>query len=249
MAAKDIIAIEGLKVDCIVGVYPDERDRLQPLNVDLRMFLDTRRAGDEQRLAHTVDYAAVASQIAFLLQSCRFYMLETAARVLTRHLLAPPGPDEKRARVDEVELRLTKPYALAGRGVPSLEVHRSAADVSLAQETSDFGTIDIIDETKQLGVYRLNIAPGETIPLHVHHRMDEAEMTLTEGLHVQRTERRAGTVHRWPRGAAHVYDNPMSKWASVLCVDTPPFIRDDEVRVDGEPAQVRPEPPFIAGAP
>ena len=90
--ARDVIRIQGLRVDCVVGVYPHERHRVQPLEVDVAMTLDTRRAGQRERLAHTVDYAATANQIAFLLRSCRFYMLETAARALTRLLLAPPAP-------------------------------------------------------------------------------------------------------------------------------------------------------------
>ena len=43
---RDVIAIEGLVVDCVVGVYPHERDKLQPLRVDLYLELDTRAAGE-----------------------------------------------------------------------------------------------------------------------------------------------------------------------------------------------------------
>src|SRR5947207_14015874 len=103
-APPDVIAIEGLSVDCVVGVYPHERSVPQPLLIDLRMALDTSRAGESQRLRMTVDYAQVASQIAFLLQSCRFHMLETAAHALTRYLLAPPAPGAHRPRVQDVTL-------------------------------------------------------------------------------------------------------------------------------------------------
>ncbi|MGF1466539.1 MAG: dihydroneopterin aldolase [Sandaracinaceae bacterium] len=244
-ADLDVIAIEGLTVDCVVGVYPQERDRPQPLRVDVRLVLDTRPAGREQRLALTVDYAAVASQIAFLLQSCRFFMLETAARVLTRHLLAPPGPGERRAQVSSVTLRLTKPYALSGHGVPSLEVTRAADDFTYGEETKPFGTVDILDETRQVGVYRLNVAPGRGIPLHVHRRMDEAEMVLTDGLLCQGRPAPAGTVRRWPKEAPHRYDNPTDRWQSLLCVDSPPFIPEDEIEVEGTAADIKAEPPLI----
>src|SRR5688572_3594592 len=108
-APPDVIAIEGLYVDCVVGVYPHERSEPQPLRIDLRMALDTARAGSGQRLRNTIDYAMVASQIAFLLQSCRFHLLETAAHALTRYLLAPPAASEDRPRLHDVTLRLTKP--------------------------------------------------------------------------------------------------------------------------------------------
>ncbi len=246
--ARDVIAIEGLRVDCVVGVYPHERDRVQPLEIDVSMTLDTRRAAASEKLSLTVDYAATANQIAFLLRSCRFYMLETAASVLARLLLAPPAPGEQRARIEEVSLRLIKPYALAGHGVPSLTVRRNAKEVSLTHETKKFGTVDIIDETRHVGIYRLNIAPGRSIPLHVHRKMHESELILGDGLFCQDKPVPAGTVFRWPHEAPHRYDNPTDRWQSILCVDSPAFIPEDEIEVEGEPADVRPQPPFIASA-
>ena len=106
-----------------------------------------------------------------------------------------------------------------------------------------------IHETKDAGVYRLNIAPGKGIPLHVHRIMRESEMVLGTGLLCQNEPVPMGTVHRWPRGAAHRYDNPTTQWQSILCVDVPRFIPDDEIEVEGEPDDVPPEAPWgpIAG--
>ncbi len=245
MSATDVISITGLRVDCVVGVYPHERDRPQPLDVDVRMRLDTRRAGASEQIGHTIHYGEVANQIAFLLHSCRFDLLETAAQVLTRYLLAPPAPGERRARLDEVTLRLSKPYALAGHGVPSLEVTRLAREVTLARERKTWGTVDVVFETRRAGVYRLNVAPGRGIPLHVHRTMRESELVLGAGLHCQDEPVAPGTIFRWPRGAAHRWDNRSREWQSILCVDSPPFVPEDEVEVEGEPAPVRPQAPFI----
>ena len=242
---SDVISIDGLRVDCVVGIYPQERGRPQPLDVDVRMRLDTRRAGEKERLAHSVDYAMAANQIAFLLRSCRFHMLETAARALSRFLLAPPSLGERRAAIDEVSVRLAKPHALVGHGVPSLEISRTADEVTLGREDKPFGTVDIIDETKHAGIYRLNIAPGRRIPLHVHRRMDESELVLSDGLFCQGRAVPPGTIFRWPKNAAHVYENPTERWQSILCVDSPPFLESDEIAVEGEPADVDPSPPLV----
>ncbi len=242
---RDVIRIQALRVDCIVGVYPHERDTPQPLTLDVEMELDTAPAGETQRLRRTIDYAATASQLAFLLQSCRFDLLETAAHALTRYLLAPPALGEERARVQAVTLRLEKPLALAGRGVPSLEVHRDANDVQIAHEDKPFGRVDIVAETRDVGIYRLNVAPGRGIPLHVHRVMQESEMVLGDGLFLSGRPVAAGAVHRWPHDAAHRYDNPTTRWQSILCVDAPAFIPSDEIEVAGEPARVAPEAPFL----
>jgi len=66
-------------------------------------------------------------------------------------------------------------------------------------------------------------------------------MVLGKGLLCQGRPVAAGTVHRWPLGAAHCYDNPTRRVQSILCVDAPSFLESDEIPVDGEPALVRPE--------
>lgn len=245
----DVLRIEELMVDCVVGVYPHERNASQPLRVDVEMRLPTEKSAVKETLRYTVDYAATAAQLVFLLRSCRFRLLETAAHVLARHVLAPPAPDERRAQVESAVIRLTKPGALRGFAVPSLQIERHASSVSLEVEQKPFGTVDVIHETKGAGIYRLNVAPGKSIPLHMHQQMRESEMVLGEGLLCQGHPCAPGTVHRWPRGAAHTYANPTDRSQTILCVDSPRFIPEDEIEVDGEPADVPAEPPWgpIAG--
>jgi len=244
MPFRDAMRIQGLHVDCVVGMYPHERAASQPLLVDLELVLDTEVAGREERFVDTVDYGAVASQVVFLLRHARFQMLETAAHVIATYLLAPPPPSERRAQVDEAWVRLTKPGALRGFATPSIEVRRPASWVSLKHEDKPWGRVDIVHETSEAGIYRLHVAPGAGIPLHVHRVMRESEMVLTKGLRCQLHEVTPGTVHRWPRGAAHRYDNPTSRWQSILCIDMPRFDPEDEIVVEGEPADVPPEPPW-----
>ena len=245
MANADVVRVEGLTVDCVVGLYPHERHASQPLQVDLAMTLDTEKAAQSESVRHTVDYAAATAQVIFLLRSCRFRLIETAAHALARYLLSPPAPGEARAPLASVEVRLRKPGALRGFATPSLVIVREASWCTVTEEDKPWGTVDVIHETKEAGIYRLNLAPGGTIPLHQHQQMQESEMVLTKGLHCQGKACPRGTVHRWPKGAAHVYDNPSKHWQSILCVDLPRFIPDDETEVtDAEPAEVAAEPPW-----
>jgi dihydroneopterin aldolase len=238
---SDWIRIRGLEIDCVVGVYPHERDTPQPLRLDAELCLDTEPAAKRERLRLSVDYAAVGAQLAFLLKTCRFRMLETAAHALCRYLLTPPAPGDRHAQITHARIRLEKPTALGGLAVPSLEIERAACDVEIGQEQKPFGTVDVIHETRDAGIYRLNVAPQRGIPLHVHRVMRESEMVLSPGLWCQGKPVAAGTVHRWPIGAAHSYHNPTRRYQSILCVDSPPFAQDDEVLVQGEPSPVKAE--------
>lgn len=242
---RDRIRITGLSVDCVVGVYPHERGHPQPLVVDLELVLDTQRAAERERLSATVHYAHVAGQVDFVLRSCRFRLVETAAHALAKLLLLPPPPDTPRARPESVRVRVEKPDALRGRGIPSLEIERDAAWAAYDQETKPFGTVDVVHETRDAGIYRLNVAPGASIPLHVHRHMEESEMVLTAGLEVQGRPAEPGTVHRWPHGVPHGYHNPTRVTQSILCVDVPPFVEADEIAVEGEPAPVTPDRTWV----
>ena len=194
----------------------------QPLLVDIEMYFDTETAAQKESVKYTVDYAAIASQVRFLLRSCHFRLLETAAHALARLVLAPPSLGEKRAQVDAALVRLTKPGALRGYAIPTLEIHRKRDWCTFAQEEKSWGNVDILLETRDAGIYRLNIAPEHSIPLHVHRVMRESEMVLSKGLLCQGNPVTPGTVHRWPRNAAHGYkkshetlaEYPLCRYAS-----------------------------------
>lgn len=237
----DFIELCDLDAQCVVGVYPRERHVLQPLRLDVRMGLDTERAARKESLSASIDYAAIAAQLRFLLTSCEFHMLETAAHALARYLLAPPSLGERRAQIEQVRLRLRKPGALAGIAVPTLEIERDKSWVTLTQEHKPFGVVDVIAEMRDAGIYRLNIAPHKAIPLHVHDTMREAELVLSDGLLCQHKPAPAGTVHRWPKRAAHCYENPTDRYQTILCVDSPRFLESDEIAVGGAPTEVEPE--------
>ena len=62
--------------------------------------------------------------------------------------------------------------------------------------------------------------------------MRESELVVSEGLLCQGRPVGPGTIHHWPLGAAHRYDNPTSTEQSLLCVDRPGFLPEDEIPVD-----------------
>jgi dihydroneopterin aldolase len=228
----DVIRLEGLRADCIVGVYPGERLRPQPLELELALSLDTRRAALEGRIRQTVDYGRIAGEIRFILTSCRFSMLETAAETLCRYLLAPPVEDQGRVQIEAVGLRIAKPKALAETCLPSLEVYRAKDEYVYAQEQKGFGHVDILCEAQGFGLYRLRIRPKGQIPTHFHKTMEEHELLLGSGLWVQGRAVPAGTAFSWPKNLPHRYDNPLDVEQSVLCVDLPAFVPSDEVEVE-----------------
>ncbi len=246
------ISIRDLSVDCIVGVYPGERTTPQPLIVEVDLMTSTLDAAAtprrREKLSSTIDYAFTAAQIAFVLEAAEFLLLETAADALATLLLAPPAAGEKRPGAERAFVKLTKPRALGGITRASVSVERQRTDIEIITEEKDFGTVDVVFETTDVGIYRLNVAPGRTIPLHAHHVMRESEMVLSPGVVCQDREAPVGTIFRWPRGALHRYDNKTTEWQTVLCIDSPPFVPSDEIATSGTPASIATDDRFVRKA-
>jgi FolB domain-containing protein len=154
---RDRIRVDGLVVECAVGIYPHERRSLQPVVADIELELDTQRAALEERLAATVDYASICAQATFVLEHARFRLLETAAHVLARLFLLPG--EHAASAVQHVCIKLSKPGALAGNAVPSVAIEREAAWVQAERIEQPFGYVDVVHRTRDAGLYRLALAP------------------------------------------------------------------------------------------
>ncbi|MDY7228833.1 dihydroneopterin aldolase [Hyalangium rubrum] len=234
----DIIELQGLTVDCIIGIYHRERVAPQPLRLDVALFLDTREAALGGRLGRTVHYGRLEGELRFLMEACRFELLESAAEALCRYVLAPPTEDSHRASVRAATVRITKPEALSARAIPSLQVHRAAEEMHYAGEDTPFGHVDVIHEGHGYGIYRLRIKPGGTLPAHAHQKLEESELVLGPGLLLQGQPVARGQSFHWPQGAAHQYDNPSPTEQSVLRVDRPRLASSHEVEAR-EPASLQ----------
>ncbi len=98
------------------GADPGERDRPQPLRVDLALDLDLARAAESDDLADTVNYAEIHAAIVRTIEETSFALLERlAAEVLARIM--------HDARIVRAELTIAKPRLLDG-ATPSVTLVR-----------------------------------------------------------------------------------------------------------------------------
>jgi dihydroneopterin aldolase len=228
------ICLDGLEVDCTIGVFDPERNKTQPVTVHIEVHLDTSAAAREDALFRTRDYGALSNEISFILQSGRFYLLEAAAQVLLRWLLLPPAEGSPTPPIEFARVRLAKPDALPGGAVAVVQVEGKASDQSWEREEKPWGRVDIVQETRRAGLYRLTLQPGGELPTHHHLRMREAELVLDAGLVGWKdggTPGRlpVGLVLTWNHEQSHGYRNEGTAPASLLCLDAPPFDPRDEI--------------------
>jgi FolB domain-containing protein len=225
--ARDTIELGGLELECVLGVYPDERDREQPVRIDVRMGLDLRAAGRSASIGDTIDYDRTANEIAALLRFRRYRLLENAAEELAAMLLGVhPG-------LETLGLRICKPQALRGRAVAAtIEIERRRDDFPWRREPARFGEVDVLLETHEAGLYLLHVGAGRQIPLHHHRVMRELEWLVRGSLRQGDEPVPPFRPVEWPHGVAHRYVNDGDATATLFCCDSPPFIPADEVVLD-----------------
>jgi dihydroneopterin aldolase len=105
-AARDRIALRGLRGHGYHGVHEHERRDGQEFVVDAVLVVDTRTAALTDDLANTVDYGGLAARLAARIAGEPVRLIETLAQRLAEACLAEPA-------VAEVEITVHKPQAPA----------------------------------------------------------------------------------------------------------------------------------------
>ncbi|MEQ8764059.1 MAG: dihydroneopterin aldolase [Planctomycetota bacterium] len=82
------IFIEGLRVECIVGVYQEERQSPQPLIIDLALDADIAAPAASDDVQDALDYAAVAALAKEIAITSRHRLLESLAKTTLEQILA-----------------------------------------------------------------------------------------------------------------------------------------------------------------
>lgn len=154
----DLIHVKGLELRCIVGIRSYERRREQPLRVDVSLGLDLSTAGRSGRIGDSVDYATVADQVTALLRFREYRLLEVAAEEATAFLFAA------HPALRQVQLRLDKPEALAGRArSAAVEMTRSRGAFGSCEDDTSYGSRSEFLRSPEGIVERVRIAPGRSV--------------------------------------------------------------------------------------
>ena len=84
----DLIFIRDLRITTIVGHYPRERNNPQPLLFDIEFAIPDAAVYESDKVADTVNYAAVAAYVQRECDTHHFKLLERMADHLARGILA-----------------------------------------------------------------------------------------------------------------------------------------------------------------
>lgn len=117
----DKVFIEGLEVDCIIGIYDWERRVRQPVVLDLEMAFDNRRAAASDAIGDTLDYKRISRRLVEFVSASEFGLVETLAERCAAIVTDEFG-------VPWVRLRLSKPGAVRGARNVGVQIERGRSE-------------------------------------------------------------------------------------------------------------------------
>lgn len=110
--------VQGLRVDCIVGIYEHERHATQAVVMDIDLDYDFAAAAASDAIADAVDYDGVVRRVTELATRRAFQLIETMAEE-TAALLLATLPQVRRVR-----LEIRKPAAVPAAECSFVRVER-----------------------------------------------------------------------------------------------------------------------------
>jgi 7,8-dihydroneopterin aldolase/epimerase/oxygenase len=118
-AALDLIFIEGLTGQTVIGIHESELHRPQTIVIDLVAGVPRARACDTDRIADTIDYGVVRERLHRLLAEHRLQLLEAFAEAIATILI-----DEFRAAW--VRVKVVKPKKFPDVDAVGVQIERRA---------------------------------------------------------------------------------------------------------------------------
>lgn len=115
--AEDIVFIEDLRIDAVIGIYDWERKIRQTLAFDLEMGFDNRRAAATDHIDDTLDYKRVAKRLMAFVSQSSFQLVETLAERCADIIVNELG-------VAWVRLKIRKLGAVRGSKAVGVMIHR-----------------------------------------------------------------------------------------------------------------------------
>lgn len=115
--SDDIVFIEDLRIQTVIGVFDWEREITQTVSLDLEMAYDITRAAASDDIGETLDYKAVAKRLIQFVEGSEFQLVEALAEHCAGIVL-------EEFPVRRVRLKLSKPGAVRGSSAVGVIIER-----------------------------------------------------------------------------------------------------------------------------
>jgi len=113
----DIIYLNDLEIETIIGIFDWERRIKQTVRLDLQMAVDVRKAAMSDKIEDTLNYKSVAKRLIQFVSESEFQLVETLAEKVADIIINEFG-------IRWVRVKLNKPGAIRYAGDVGVIIER-----------------------------------------------------------------------------------------------------------------------------
>ena len=113
----DIVFVEDLRIETVIGIYDWERKIKQTVALDLEMAFDNHKPAASDKIEDTLDYKAVSKRLIAFVGGSHFELVETLAEKCAQIV-------REEFRVPWLRLKLSKPGAVRGSKAVGVIIER-----------------------------------------------------------------------------------------------------------------------------
>lgn len=117
--SMDLVFIEDLRIQTVIGVFDWEREITQTVSLNLEMGFDISKAAETDAIADTLDYKAVSKRLIHFVENSDYQLVEALAEECARIVL-------REFPVSWLRLKLSKPGAVRGSSAVGVTIERSS---------------------------------------------------------------------------------------------------------------------------
>lgn len=115
---KTMIRIRDLSLRCIIGIYPEEREKLQDVKINIRLDCNIPKASQTDHIDDTVNYKNLNKEVIDLVENSSYQLIETMADRIADICLTYKHVEQATVCVD-------KPGALRFAGSVAVEITKN----------------------------------------------------------------------------------------------------------------------------
>jgi dihydroneopterin aldolase len=115
------VGLNDLRIDCVIGIYPDERTATQPIFVDVEVEYDFAAAARTEQIENALDYDRLARDLEHLAVERQYQLLETFAEEAASHCL------RHFSAINMIRLAVRKPKAVQKAAAAFAKIERGRA--------------------------------------------------------------------------------------------------------------------------
>ncbi len=115
--SRDIVFIEDLRIETIIGIYDWEREIKQTIALDIEMAADNTRPASTENIDDALNYKAVSKRLIAFTEASSFQLVETLAERLAAIIL-------EEFDVPWLRLKLSKLGAVTGSRAVGVVIER-----------------------------------------------------------------------------------------------------------------------------